>query len=360
MESSVKKIRPVDVTPGKFFVSRTEIFVREIVEEVNADDIHWRDWALETGEPIAERLQLCSKRAIAAWAGREATEEEIARLDRGPLKFDVEFPKLINVLMNWSRLAERQKLAINSGRTLTLFVGVNEYVDPHIPNLTVCINDATSICEAFSRQSGRSMLLSDIGSIMPPTRNNIIQELINLSRIAQEDDLLLFYFSGHGMAENGQSYLLPRDVSLPILKYTALSMSDVREIINGSSARAKVIILDACHSGAAIGKAMMTMTSEFIQNVFEEAEGMAILASCKQGEVSWEWHEANTSVFTHYLLEALQGHADFDQKGFMTVSDVSKYVTNGVKEWSVANNRPQTPTLQAELVGDIVLARSVS
>lgn len=359
MESSAKKIRPIDVKPGKFYVSRTGWLIREIVKEQSLDDIYWRDWFLDTGVPIADRLALCSKRTIATWAGREATEEEIARLDRSPLKFEVEFSRLIDELVNWNRQSERQRLAINTGRMLALFVGVNEYADPHIPNLTVCVNDATSVCQIFSRQPGKSTLLSDAGFNMPPIRNNIIQELINFSRAAQEDDLLLFYFSGHGMVENGQSYLLPRDVSFPILKYTAVSMGDVREIINDSSARAKVVILDACHSGAAIGKAMLTMTSEFLQNVFEEAEGMAILASCKQGEVSWEWHEANTSVFTHYLLEALLGHADSDQKGFITVSDVSKYVTNGVKEWSVANNRSQTPTLQAEIVGDIVLVKPV-
>jgi len=47
------------------------------------------------------------------------------------------------------------------------------------------------------------------------------------------------------------------------------------------------------------------MTHEFIQRVFTEAEGMAVLASCKHGQQSWEWPEQNRSVFTHFLLEAL-------------------------------------------------------
>jgi hypothetical protein len=58
-------------------------------------------------------------------------------------------------------------------------------------------------------------------------------------------------------------------------------MKDVREIVAASPARARVIVLDACHSGAAIGKAGPAMTPEFIQRVFTEAEGMAVLASCK-------------------------------------------------------------------------------
>ena len=57
------------------------------------------------------------------------------------------------------------------------------------------------------------------------------------------------------------------------------------------------------------------------------------------------------------LLEALAGQADLDQKGFVTVSDASRYVTDGVKSWATQEGVPQTPTLQYTVVGDIVLVR---
>ena len=97
------------------------------------------------------------------------------------------------------------------------------------------------------------------------------------------------------------------------------------------------------------------MTEEFMQHVFAEAEGIAILSSCKQQQVSWEWHEKGQSVFTYYLLESLQGAADFDKKGFVTIGDVNRDVTDKVKSWSVQENRVQIPTLQYTAVGDIVL-----
>ena len=123
-------------------------------------------------------------------------------------------------------------------------------------------------------------------------------------------------------------------------------------------ARAKVIILDACHSGADIGgKGPKPMSAAFIRRVFEEAEGLAILASCKQGEVSYVWPENDRSVFTHFLLQALKGEADRDEKGFVTVQDASRHVTNGVKLWASQHDRSQTPTLQYAVAGDILLAR---
>lgn len=117
-------------------------------------------------------------------------------------------------------------------------------------------------------------------------------------------------------------------------------------------------MLDACHSGADIGgKGPKPIPAEFIRHVFEEAEGLAILASCKQGQLSYEWHNNERSVFTHYLLEALTGEADRDEKSFITVQDASRHVTNGVKLWASQHNVTQTPTLQYTVAGDIILAR---
>lgn len=245
---------------------------------------------------------------------------------------------------------------LNTGKAWAVLVGVNQYENqPHIPSLHVCVQDVTAVHAALSGKYTAARLLTDDAPEHLPTRANILAELSSVAQATGEGDLLLFYFSGHGIAEGGESYLLPRDARLAALKHTAIAMKDVREIIEASPARAKVIVLDACHSGAAIGKAGPVMTPEFIQRVFTEAEGMAVLASCKQGQQSWEWPEAGRSVFTHFLLEALSGKADFDGKGFVTVSDASRYVTDGVKAWGVDHGVPQTPTLQYTVAGDIVL-----
>ncbi|MFQ5652771.1 MAG: SIR2 family protein, partial [bacterium] len=249
------------------------------------------------------------------------------------------------------------KIILNTGKAWALLVGVNNYDDPHIANLKVCVDDVTAIQQSLTKGYQATKLLTDATPDRLPTRANILAELSIVAQAAGEGDLLLFYFSGHGVAEAGESYLLPRDARLSALKHTAVAMHDVRELLEQSPARAKVIMLDACHSGASIGKAEPIMTPEFIQRVFEEAEGMAVLASCKQGQQSWEWRDKNRSVFTYYLLEALYGKADLDKKGFVTVSDASRYITDGVKSWAVERGVPQTPTLQYTVAGDIVLNR---
>ncbi|MCP4542430.1 MAG: hypothetical protein GY832_35350 [Chloroflexi bacterium] len=253
--------------------------------------------------------------------------------------------------------AETETTYHGIAKSWAVLVGINQYSDPSIAALQVCVDDVTAIHQSIASNYQVAKLLTDATPDRLPTRSNILGELSTVAQTASKDDLLLFYFSGHGKAEGGESYLLARDTRLSALKHTAVSMRDVRELIDLSPAHAKVIVLDACHSGASIGKAEPTMTPEFIRRVFEEAEGMAVLASCKQGQQSWEWREKNRSVFTYYLLEALTGQADWNKKGFVTVSDASQYVTNGVKSWAVEKGVPQTPTLQYTVAGDIILLR---
>ena len=247
-----------------------------------------------------------------------------------------------------------------AGKRWAVLVGVNAYRDQaHYGQLHVCVQDVHAIHEklvAGGFDPARIHLLTDDTSKLP-SRDNILVALKAVADATDPDDLLLFYYSGHGDEDEGESYLVARNGRQLVLSDTAVRVSRVKEIMEQAPARAKVIILDACHSGADIGKGPKRMSEEFIRRVFEQAEGLAILASCKQGQVSYEWRENERSVFTHYLLQGLSGQADRDAKGLVTVQDVHRHVTDGVKLWASQRNQSQTPTLQYTVAGDIILVR---
>jgi len=235
-----------------------------------------------------------------------------------------------------------------------VLVGINQHSDPSIINPKVCVENANIIQQILTKHYKVAKLITDATSGLLPTRSNILAELSAAAQATSENDLFLFYFSGHGVAYEGESYLLTRDTRFSELKYTSIAVSDLLKVIKQSSAHAKVIILDVGH----FGRNEATITLEFLRSVFEQAEGTAILTSCKQNQQSWEWHEKQCSVFTHYLLEALTGQADFDSKGFVTLSDVSRFVTNGVRVWAFKNNVVQTPVLQYNISGDVILLQN--
>lgn len=277
----------------------------------------------------------------------EKVERELARLEESP---------------STKGTGEEQpnKLVFGTGNRWAVVVGVNHYDDfNNYGNLKLAVSDVTAIQQQLlgsGYEAGRLRLLSDDEKELP-TRNNILTAFQSTANQTEPDDLLLFYYSGHGDLTAQQSYLVARDGYAVSLADTAVSLKRIEEIMREAKARAKIIILDACHSGANIGsKGPKKMSEEFIQQVFAQAEGMAVLSSCKQGELSYEWEKQGQSVFTHYLLEALTGKADLDEKGFVTVQDVNRHLTNAVKPWSAQYNVSQTPTLQYTVSGDIILA----
>jgi len=245
------------------------------------------------------------------------------------------------------------------GKRWGVLVGVNQYDDKiNYGSLHVCVKDVEVVREqliAGGFDIARIRLLTDNTEELP-ARDNILVALQSIADATEPDDLLLFYYSGHGDEDKGESYLVARNGRRLVLRDTAVSVSRVKEIMEQAPARAKILILDSCHSGADIGgKGPKPMSAEFIRRVFEQAEGLAILASCKQGQLSYEWGEKERSVFTHYLLEALAGQADRNGKGFVTVQDINLHVTDGVKLWAAQHDVSQTPTLQYTVAGDIVI-----
>ena len=259
------------------------------------------------------------------------------------------------------RQLSHDEVPYGTGKRWAVLSGVNSYDDRHnYGRLQVCAHDVTDIRRQLIEggfESARIRLLTDESDELP-TRENILVALKSVADATEPDDLLLFYYSGHGDEQNHESYLVTRNGRRLLLGDTALSLSRVKEILEQAPARAKVIIIDACHSGADIGgKGPRAMTAAFIRRVFEQAEGFAVLASCKQGQLSYEWREENRSVFTHFLLEALAGQADYDAKGFVTIQDANRHIVNNVKLWASQHNVSQTPTLQYTAAGDIILCR---
>jgi hypothetical protein len=238
-----------------------------------------------------------------------------------------------------------------------LLVGVNRYVDPAFPPLKFCVNDVLAL-EATLNDLGYTVItLHDNATKehLRPTRDNVEAELTRLCQVAGPDDLLLVHFACHGKLVDGKPVLITRETRAPILERRAMPLAEVERMMRESEARRLVLTLDACHTGVEVGRDLAD--PEFIRNAYELAEGFALIAASTAQQIAQEWAEKEHGVFTYYLLEGLSGQADRDDKDFVTVSDLSLHVLNGLKHWNVEHARLlQEPTARTEGLGDIIVA----
>lgn len=236
-----------------------------------------------------------------------------------------------------------------TGDQYALLIGVDKC--EAVGLLTVCAADAIalkSVLEQIGYPGNRITLLVDNQSNVSslPTIGNVERAIKRLARVAEPDDKIFFFFSGHGVtAVNGDSFLVPTDGDLS----KGVSLSWIKDQFAACKAKEKVLILDACHSGAAKGVSGITPDLKTSGN-------LVMLLSCEKAQVSWPDKEGQHSVFTSAVLEGLSGKAaNADRK--VTHKALADYVRKSVKDWTYTNQKDeQTPVLVADVSGDIILA----
>lgn len=202
---------------------------------------------------------------------------------------------------------------------LALLVGIDDY--PTAP-LAGCINDATRMHELLHRHHDDSpnfecrKLLAPDENVTRATLKQAVEKLFE-----RQADVALFFFAGHGTANNLGGYLVTQDAK----KYDeGLSMADVLTMANNSPARERIIILDCCHSGA------MGQLPAVNNNAAMLKEGVSILSACRESEVSVE--KCGGGLFTSLVSDALGGGAA-DVCGKVTIAGIYAYVDEALGGW---------------------------
>jgi formylglycine-generating enzyme required for sulfatase activity len=239
-----------------------------------------------------------------------------------------------------------------------LLVGVNHFVDPVIPDLRFCVNDVVALEQVLQARSYTTVALHDAVTEehLQPNRDNVEAELARLCRAAGPDDLLWVHLACHGKLVNGEPVLITRETREPTLAEKALPLSQIERRMRGSEARRLVLTIDACHAGVDMDRG--SPDPQFLRNVYELAEGFALLAASTAQGVAQESAREGHGLFTYYLLDGLSGEADRDQKGFVTVDDLRKHVVDGLRRWyGEQRGQIQEPTARIGAVGDMILAK---
>jgi hypothetical protein len=221
-------------------------------------------------------------------------------------------------------------------------VGVGRYTA--MPSLKFTDDDAYRFYSFLKSPEGGALPDNQIAVLVDEsaTRENILNTMREYFLRADQNDVVLLYFSGHGL----DGCFLPVDYDGYNNK---LRHEEIKKIFQESKAKHKLCIADACHSGslnlseglAAKGPAPVTL--ERYYKAFEDAEGgIALLMSSRAEELSLEDQNLRQGVFTYYVLRGMKGDADKDGDFIVTVKELYNYVYLKVREYTAG---VQTPVL---------------
>jgi uncharacterized caspase-like protein len=176
---------------------------------------------------------------------------------------------------------------------------------------------------------------------------------------ADWDDLVFIYYAGHGAPDPARPdnlYLLPHDADVNALAATAFPMWDVKTALRRQIAAERVIVIaDACHSagtadGGAAGGDENAIAGSFAELFTPSRRLMMTAADTNEfslEDARWGGH----GVFTHFLLEALQGKGDANGDGIITFTETFDHVSRSVVGATQGRQNPQRAGL-----GDVPLA----
>ncbi len=216
---------------------------------------------------------------------------------------------------------------------VALLIGVSEY-EPGLNPLPSAVRDVEAVCEVLLHPEMGGFATSDITLLKNPERQVVEMAIETLFSGRHKDDLLLLYFSGHGMTDDrGRLYLATSNTSKKLIRSTSVSANFIHDRMSESRSRRQVVILDSCFSGA-FAEGMSAKDNGTI-DIREQlgGEGRAVLTSSTSTQYSFEQEGQDLSIYTRFLVEGIKsGEADRDQDEFISIDELHEYASQKVRE----------------------------
>lgn len=236
---------------------------------------------------------------------------------------------------------EREFNFENSGNKVNCYVisvGINAY-----ENTGFNLNYAKQDAKLFSKMMKNAKRLYNQVNFYElydkeATKENLLNTLKRIQKEAKAEDVLYFYYAGHGTIYDHHFYLVPTDLTRLYeekeLKKKGLSTTELQNSLQKIVALKQVVILDACHSGEATKELghRGALEEKAIAQLSRSA-GVHILASAGSEQFATEFKQLGHGVFTYALMQAFNGQADgAPNDGKITVYELKAYLDSQVPE----------------------------
>jgi FtsH-binding integral membrane protein len=240
-----------------------------------------------------------------------------------------------------------------------LIIGNNKYNDPKLAQLKTPAADSQALAKVLDDKTIGSF--DEVTPLINQTETRIRRAISTFLTNKKPDDLVLLYFSGHGVLDDrGRLYLALRDTQVDLLKATSIPSSFVADEMDSCRSKRQILILDCCHSGA-FGRGTKGEQKAITETTFEGSGfGRVVLTASDSTQYALEGDQiikqTELSLFTHFLLEGLKtGEADVNNDGNVSLDEWYDYTYGKV----ISETPRQVPHKWSyNQQGDLIIAKN--
>lgn len=250
--------------------------------------------------------------------------------------------------------------ATQRGPRSALVIATSAYADPRLRELHAPVGDTGDFADVLADPEIGGFT---VGRLVDERTARIRLGLEDFLHGREPDETVLVYLSGHGLLDKpGALFFAAGDTDTALPHATAISATELTDLLDNCRARHQVLILDCCFSGlSAASKSSEQEEGPLPRQLLGHGTGRDVLSViCAVEHASADEtldSEAGKSVFTASLTKGLRtGDADSDRDGLITVTDAYSYALRQVLQ-ADAQQTPQ-PWLSLHGSGQTVLARS--
>jgi uncharacterized caspase-like protein len=261
-----------------------------------------------------------------------------------------------------------------------LLIGITNYENENIPSLKFAEKDAANLkniliqYSRFKEQNIR-MLLGNQATAL-----NIKIALEWLGENSRSDDIVFFFFSGHGTrvpdiegdeADGYDEAYCPFETDKKV-RATVITDDDLGRCFQTIRSQKEVLVFDCCYSGGAAGKDLENNKFKGIDmDVGPIAKGdlegdeypfskdlgleeQCIITSSDANEKSYEDPKLERGIFSYYMCEAIKGKGDTGLDKKITVDEMFDYARKMTIQKAREIGKKQTPMKFGDV--DIVMS----
>jgi tetratricopeptide (TPR) repeat protein len=255
--------------------------------------------------------------------------------------------------------------AASRGRRWMVIIGIDDYRE--WPTLRNAVEDAAGFGKVMREKLG----FSPVGQLLneQATKHDILQLLDDdLRKQVNPDDDLVVFFAGHGNTridkvggkEVETGFIIPFDARNPQEEQWSdyIQVDQFLEMVGKLPARHVLVILDACYSGFALGRAVDSFRGEArYEKDLGERVSRKVITSARHNQLASDRGPiAGHSLFTGALIDGIEsGNADLDGDGVITSSELGLYLQQQVGRATASAQTPDYGSFYLDERGEMLL-----